>query len=104
MEEGSGSWAVWPMPRFPKAASSRLALSSEINPEADDNNLWLDDIENAYQYLWTIYGPFTSSGLDEEAQKAIQADPEWMEFAAKMKAFYEHVEDTFASLACLPVV
>ncbi|SEO86762.1 HAD family hydrolase [Denitrobacterium detoxificans] len=75
-------------------AGLRAALSSEINPEADDNNLWLDDIENAYQYLWTIYGPFTSSGLDEEAQKAIQADPEWMEFAAKMKAFYEHVEDT----------
>lgn len=75
-------------------AGLRAALSSEINPEADDNNLWVDDIENAYQYLWTTYGPFTSSGLDEEAQKAIQADPEWMEFAAKMKAFYEHVEDT----------
>lgn len=75
-------------------AGLRAALSSEINPEADDNNLWLDDIESAYQYLYTAYGPFTPAGLDEETQKAIQADPEWKEFGAKMKAFYEHVEDT----------
>ncbi len=71
----------------------RAALASGLNEDADDNALWLDDIEAAYSYLWETYGPFTPAGLDEQAQKAIQADPRWMEFATKMKAFYIHVED-----------
>ncbi len=71
----------------------RAALASGLDESADDNAPWLDDIETAYGYLWEKYGPFTPAGLDEQAQKTVQADPQWMEFATKMKALYEHVED-----------
>ena len=72
----------------------RVALAASLDESADDNSLWLDDIIAAYGYLWETYGPFTPAGLDEQAQKTVQADPQWMEFAAKMKAFYNHVEET----------
>ena len=72
----------------------RAALAAGINENVDDNSKWLDDIEAAYRYLWETYGAFTPSGLDEQAQTTIQADPQWMEFAAKMKAFYNHIEET----------
>ena len=75
-------------------AGLRAALASGIDESANDNALWLDDIESAYRHLWEQYGPFTPAGLDGQAQATIQADPQWMEFAAKMKALYEHVEDT----------
>ena len=77
-----------------KPADLRAALVAGIDESADDNALWLDDLEKAYQYLWENYGPFTPDGLDEQGQAAIQADPQWMEFATKMKAFYDHVEET----------
>lgn len=72
----------------------RAALAAGLDEEADENTSWLDDIETAYRYLWETYGPFTPSGLDEQDQAAIQADAQWMEFATKMKAFYNHVEET----------
>ena len=72
----------------------RTALASGIDVNAHDNSLWLDDIEQSYRYLWEQYGPFSPAGLDEQAQAAIQADPQWLEFATKMKALYDHVEDT----------
>ena len=72
----------------------RVALAAGLDESADDNTLWLDDITAAYRHLWDAYGPFTPAGLDEQGQAAVQADPQWMEFAAKMKALYEHVEET----------
>ena len=75
-------------------AGLRVALAAGIDEAADDNALWLDDIESAYRHLWETYGPFAPTGLDEQGQAAVQADPQWMEFAAKMKAFHEHVEKT----------
>ena len=74
--------------------SLRAALAAGIDENANDNAAWIDDIEKAYRHLWETYGPFTSSGLNEQAQAAIQADPQWMEFATKMKALYGHVEET----------
>ena len=77
----------------------RAALASGLDENADDNALWLDDIGAAYSYLWETYGPFTPAGLDEQAQAAVQADPQWMEFATKMKALYSHTEDTIGDTA-----
>lgn len=68
----------------------KAALSTGI--DAEKNAPWLDDIDAAYSYLWENYGPFTAAGLDEQAQARIQADPQWTEFATKMKAFYLHEE------------
>ena len=69
-----------------------LAVGLDLN--ADQNADWIADITTAYSHLWDTYGPFTAAGVDEETQKAMQADPWWMEFAAKMRAFLYHVEDT----------
>ncbi|MBR0404261.1 MAG: HAD family hydrolase [Eggerthellaceae bacterium] len=74
--------------------SLRSALAASLDEGANENALWLDDVEKAYRYLWDTYGPFSPAGLDEQGQAAIQADPQWAEFAAKMKAFHEHVGDT----------
>ena len=71
----------------------RAALASGLDESSEGNADWFDDIDAAYRYLWETYGPFTPAGLDEQAQKSVQADPQWMEFAAKMKALYGHVED-----------
>ena len=72
----------------------RIALAASLDESANNNGLWLDDICTAYTFLWEKYGPFTATGLDEKTQTSIQADPQWMEFAAKMKALYKHVEET----------
>ena len=72
----------------------RAALAAGIDEGADDNELWIDDIITASTFLWDEYGPFTVAGLDEQTQASVQADPQWMEFASKMKALYGHVEDS----------
>ena len=69
-----------------------LAVGLDLN--ADQNADWIADITTAYSHLWDTYGPFTAAGVDEETQKVMQADPWWMEFATKMRAFLYHVEDT----------
>ena len=76
----------------PEALGAALASGLDLN--ADRNADWIADITTAYTRLWETYGPFTPAGLDEETAKTMQADPWWMEFAAKMRAFLFHVEDT----------
>ncbi len=71
-----------------------MALAVGLDLNADQNADWIADITTAYSHLWNTYGPFTAAGVDEETQKAMQSDPWWMEFAAKMRAFLYHVEDT----------
>ena len=56
-------------------------------------NDWIADITTAYTYLYKEYGPFTAKGLDADAQAKIQADPQWLEFATKMRAMYSLVGD-----------
>ena len=72
----------------------KVALASELDINADNNADWIADTTAAYAKLWASYGPFTAGGVDEETMKKMQSDPWWMEFAAKMRAFLYHVEDT----------
>ena len=75
-------------------AALEEALSSQLDLEADDNADWIADILAAYTALWDAYGPFTAAGLDDARAATVQADPQWQEFATKMRAFLYHVEDT----------
>ena len=54
---------------------------------------WIDDITEAYKVLYENYGPFTAEGLSEEEQAKVQTDPNWLEFATKMRAMYDLVFD-----------
>ena len=76
------------------AAAMETALSANLDLNADQNADWVADIVTAYSHLWDAYGPFTAAGLDAETMKTVQADPWWQEFAAKLRAFLYHVEDT----------
>ena len=72
----------------------KTALGSKLDVNADNNADWIADTTAAYSHLWDAYGPFTAAGVDEETMKTIQSDVWWMEFAAKMRSFLFHVEDT----------
>ena len=65
---------------------------------------WINDITAAYTYLYENYGPFTAKGLDEAAQAKIQADPQWTEFATKMRAMYAFVGDMESAAVSYPWV
>lgn len=65
---------------------------------------WVDDITAAYTYLWETYGPFTAEGLDEAGQAEIQADPQWAEFATKMRTMYDLVYDAESASVAYPWV
>ncbi len=67
-------------------------------------NDWIKDITAAYTYLYETYGPFTAAGLDEEAQATVQADPQWLEFATKMRAMYDLVYDSESASVAYPWV
>ena len=65
---------------------------------------WIDDITAAYSYLYTTYGPFTAAGLEADKQATIQADPQWLEFAAKMRAMYDLIFDNESAAVAYPWV
>lgn len=65
---------------------------------------WVDDITAAYTYLYETYGPFTASGLSEEEQATVQADPQWAEFATKMRTMYDLVYDAESASVAYPWV
>ncbi len=65
---------------------------------------WIDDITAAYTYLYETYGPFDADGLDADAQATIQADPQWAEFATKMRAMYDLVYDAESPAVAYPWV
>ena len=65
---------------------------------------WIDDITAAYSALYTKYGPFTAAGLEADKQATIQADPQWLEFAAKMRAMYDLVYDNESAAVAYPWV
>ena len=65
---------------------------------------WVADIAAAYDYLYTTYGPFDADGFDAEAQATIQADPQWAEFATKMRAMYDLVYDAESPAVAYPWV
>ena len=72
----------------------QTALSSGLDLEADDNADWIADIAAAYTALYETYGPFTAAGLSDQQAETVRQDAQWMEFAAKMRAFLDHVENT----------
>lgn len=67
-------------------------------------NDWIADITAAYTYLYNTYGPFTAEGLDEAKQAEVQADPQWAEFATKMRAMYDLVYDHESASVAYPWV
>lgn len=64
----------------------------------------IDDITNAYSYLWENYGPFTPKGLDESKQAEIQKEDQWKEFGTKLRLLYELVYDVESSSVAYPWV
>ena len=72
----------------------QAALSASLDLEAGDNADWIADITAAYAALYEAYGPFTAAGLRDDRAAAVQADPQWQEFAAKMRALISHVQST----------
>lgn len=67
-------------------------------------NDWIEDITAAYTSLYESYGPFTPAGLDEETQATVQEDPQWAEFATKMRAMYDLVYDNESAAVAYPWV
>ena len=63
-------------------------------------NDWILDLQNAYSYLWKTYGPFTGRPLSKEQQSLCRQDPWWLEFAAKMRAYYDLVGYVETSDVC----
>ena len=74
-------------------AGLEAALSTGLDPEADESvGMWIADIVTAYTALYEAYGPFTAAGLEEQKTDTVLADPQWREFATKMRAFLTRVE------------
>ena len=67
-------------------------------------NDWIDDISAAYTALWETWGPFTAEGVAADKQEEMQADPQWQEFSAKMRALYSLVYDAQSSNVAYPWV
>lgn len=65
---------------------------------------WIADISDAYEALWTKYGPFSSTGVDTKTRKELENDPEWQEFSTKMRALYSFVYDAQSSIVAYPWV
>ena len=65
-------------------------------------NDWIDDITNAYDYLYDEYGPFTAKGLDDDKEKEVINDPMWLEFATKMRTMYDLVYDNESADVAYP--
>lgn len=92
----------------------RTALSASL-PDRDRDltelgygrgsfNDWMTDITGAYTYLWDRFGPFTPAGLSEADAMALEQEPMWLEFAAKMRCLYDLVNAAFSAEAAYPWV
>ena len=78
------------------------AKAYSVKEEATSYQAVVNDIVKAYTYLWEAYGPFTAAGLDEAKQAEIQADPQWLEFATKMRVMYSFVGDAESADVAYP--
>ena len=83
-------------------ALEQILLTDLSDPEADLSSYGyikgsyaglIADISRAYERLWAKYGPFTPAGLPEERLAELHAEPDWQEFAAKMRLSYDLVCD-----------
>ena len=77
------------------------ALDEQAHPYSD----WITDITAAYTKIYETYGPFTAAGISDEAVLGeIQQDPDWLEFATKMRAMYDLVYDNESAPVAYPWV
>lgn len=78
------------------------AISTGLESAPAESAGWINDITRAYTALYSKYGPFTPAGLDGKTLGIVHADPQWREFATKMRALYDSVgswsstEDAYA--------
>lgn len=76
-----------------------------LDEQAHPYNDWITDITAAYTKIYEDYGPFTAVGLsDENILAKIQQDPNWVEFATKMRAMYDLVYDNESAAVAYPWV
>lgn len=66
-------------------------LATGLEEAPSECDAWIRDISSAYSRLYTQYGPFTPRGLDGPVLDALHSDPQWLEFATKMRAMYDRV-------------
>ena len=78
------------------------AKAYSVKEKAVSYSAVVEDIVKAYTYLWKTYGPFTAAGLDEAKQAEVQADPQWLEFATKMRVMYSFVGDAESADVAYP--
>lgn len=98
--------------KMPEVLATDIGLEdADLNVDLSDlgygngsYNDWIADITKAYTYLYEEYGPFTGKGLDKEAQAKIQADPQWLEFATKIRTMYDVVYDHESASVAYPWV
>lgn len=98
--------------QLPKVLATDIGLEdADLNVDLSDlgygkgsYNDWIADITAAYTYLYKEYGPFTAKGLDKAAQEKIQADPQWLEFATKIRTMYDVVYDHESASVAYPWV
>ena len=76
-----------------------------LDEQAHSYNEWIADIAGAYAKLYEAYGPFSAAGIDDESiLDELSSDPDWMEFATKMRAMYDLVYDNESAAVAYPWV
>lgn len=97
----------------PPEEMEAVLLSGLTDPGKDLSDLgygkgsmedWTHDICAAYAQLWEDYGPFTPGGVTDDRIAGMQADPQWQEFSAKMRALYALVYEAQSSEIAYPWV
>ena len=71
----------------------REAISSGLGTGPGNYEDWLGDICDAYGLLYETYGPFTSKGIALKRLPEVHANPMWREFATKMGAMYDLIQE-----------
>lgn len=62
---------------------------------------WIEDISYDYSSLYRKYGPFTAEGMAPSDTAALHKDPEWLDFATKMKGLYNLVYQVEPNDICI---
>jgi len=76
-------------------------LEEVLTFEGYDHQNLIDDIVQAYDVLYEMYGPFKGDILSAAAQDAIHDNMYWKEFSAKMLKLFQFMNDADKSVSCL---
>lgn len=71
----------------------RTVLSTGLKSTTCRYNEIITDIVAAYRYLYNKYGPFSSAGLSDEKVLLVKQEDMWKEFATKMGALSQIIDD-----------